>query len=136
MGKTKFTPELFDSICTDIANSSRGLTHICAKHDISRFIFYKWINDDSDLYNKYARAKEIQADYMADEIISISDDGSFDKTTNSEGREVTDYEHIQRSKLRVDARKWLAAKLAPRKYSEKTMTETHVTEQPLFPEKD
>ncbi len=32
---------------------------------------------------------------------------------------LVDHEHIQRSRLRVDARKWLMSKMAPKKYGEK-----------------
>ena len=32
-------------------------------------------------------------------------------------------EHVQRSKLRVDARKWLLSKIAPKQYGEKQAVE-------------
>lgn len=72
--------------------------------------------------HQYAHAREAQADFMAEEIIEIADDGSNDYMTvvkgdqeyNIENKEVTN-----RSKLRVDARKWVASKLKPKKYGDK-----------------
>jgi len=82
-----------------------------------------WARDDEAFREQYARAKDLQADRFAEEIIEIADDGTNDWIKREiDGREVTvlDHEHIQRSKLRVDARRWLMAKMAPKKYGEKT----------------
>src|SRR5216683_5843477 len=64
------------------------------------------------------RAREEQADKLFREIIEIADDASGDYVTTSEGKRIVDHENIQRSRLRVDARKWAAARLAPRKYGD------------------
>ena len=56
---------------------------------------------------------------MAEEIIAIADDGTNDFTTDKDGKEVPDYELVQRSRLRIDARKWYASKLAPKIYGDK-----------------
>ena len=53
------------------------------------------------------------------EIIEIADDASGDYVTSSDGQTIVDHENIQRSRLRVDARKWAAARLAPRKYGDR-----------------
>jgi len=64
---------------------------------------------------------------MAEEILEISDDGRNDWTTRENGRgelvDCVDQDHIQRSKLRVDARKWLLSKLRPDKYGDRTAIE-------------
>jgi hypothetical protein len=60
---------------------------------------------------------------LIDEILDICDDKSEDYCTNSKGEEVFDSEHVQRSRLRIDTRKWYAAKLAPRVYGDKTPAE-------------
>lgn len=81
-----------------------------------------WVRDDPDFAKMYARAKEAQADRFAEEIVEISDDGSNDwmEREIAAGVVVTvpDHEHINRSKLRVDTRKFLMAKMAPRKYGD------------------
>ena len=65
-----------------------------------------------------ARAREEQADKLFREIIEIADDKSGDCITTSDGKPIVDHENIQRSRLRVDARKWAAARLAPKKYGD------------------
>nr|WP_179954010.1 terminase small subunit protein [Denitrobaculum tricleocarpae] len=87
---------------------------------------HRWIEAKEDFRQQYARAREAQADAIFDEILEIVDDGTNDwvERTNSDGSKYTvvDHEHVSRSKLRVDARKWIAAKLAPKKYGdEKTI---------------
>ena len=64
------------------------------------------------------RAREEQADKLFREIIEIADDASGDYVTTSDGKRIVDHENIQRSRLRVDARKWSAARLAPKKYGD------------------
>lgn len=119
----KFKQETFDAICNEIAQSNKGLKHICLKHKVSTVAFYSWIQKYDTLLNKYTRAREQQADYLADEIIEISDDSSNDikLIENKRGKqiEVENTEFVNRSKLRVEARKWVAAKLKPKKYGEK-----------------
>jgi hypothetical protein len=56
---------------------------------------------------------------LVDEILAISDDTSQDTILNENGTALCNYEHINRSRLRIDTRKWLAAKLCPRFYGEK-----------------
>ena len=77
-----------------------------------------WRLDDDAFAQQYARAKEAQAERMAEEITEIADEGSND-WYEREGIEMPDHEHINRSKLRVDARKWLMSKMAPKRYGDK-----------------
>lgn len=86
----------------------------------------KWLNEHPDFATQYAHAREAQAEHFADEILEIADDGTNDWMTRKQGDEtvtVADHEHISRSKLRVDARKWLMAKMAPKKYGDKLTQE-------------
>ena len=69
--------------------------------------------------DQYARAREAQADKLAEEALQIADDGRSDTYVDGDGNVKTDTEVIQRSKLRVDTRKWLASKMAPKKYGDK-----------------
>lgn len=79
----------------------------------------RWLADHEDFRTQYARAREAQADALAEEILDISDDRDNDYITNDDGKEVLNSEHVQRSRLRVDARKWYASKVAPKKYGDK-----------------
>lgn len=83
-----------------------------------------WVMDDRDGFSaRYARARELQAETWADEIVEISDNGLNDwvERTNQGGKAETvlDHEHVTRSRLRVDSRKWLLSKLRPGQYGDK-----------------
>lgn len=81
-----------------------------------------WLNDkkDNSFSENYARAKQSQADILAEEIIAIADDSANDyKIDEATGRKIIDQETANRSRLRIDARKWYAGKLRPKKYGDK-----------------
>lgn len=99
--------------------------------------FYAWLNKaenessgDSDLAKKYARAREAQADAIFDECLSIADDAENDYMVreNADGSmvEVVNSENVQRSRLRIDTRKWMAGKLRPKKYGDKLEVEGNI----------
>ena len=119
MAKTKFTQELFDDICQAIATSENGIAKICKNAGIAMQTFYNWMGDDKDLLERYARAKDAQLQLMVEQILTISDDGLNDVMEDAEGNIRVNYDHIQRSKLRVDTRKWLLSKLKPKVYGDK-----------------
>lgn len=79
---------------------------------------YRWLAANERFRDMYARAREDQADTLADEIVAIADDGQNDTYLNDDGVQMTNQDVVARSKLRVDARKWVAAKLKPRKYGD------------------
>lgn len=123
-----------------LSTTPRGLHNICKELKLGPVTIYDWIDaDHDDFANKYARAREMQADLLADEIIGIADDGTndtkiiYDRSGNQQ--EVENTEWTRRSQLRVDARKWVAAKLKPKRYGDKLDVESRVhIEQPLFPD--
>jgi len=117
---TTFTQEIADTICEQLATSSKSLKKICKELDLNAGTVLAWLSSNKEFQDQYARAKEEQADLLADEILEISDDGTNDTYMDDEGNMRTDNDVIQRSKLRVDARKWLASKLKPKKYGDKT----------------
>lgn len=108
-----YTDEIADKICDIIATSNKGLSTICAEEGMpSRSSVHKWLKANESFADKYARAKQDQADLLAEEILTISDDGAKD---SSEGGYVT----LQRHRLMVDARKWVASKLKPKSWGDK-----------------
>jgi len=111
--------EKFEAICKEIETSSLGLGKTAKKHGASRYNVLDYIRVNEEAANRYARAKELQMDYLAEELLEISDDGSNDTIINEKGQKVEDKEWTNRSKLRVDTRKWLMSKLAPKKYGDK-----------------
>lgn len=86
--------------------------------------FYKWLDSDETKVQRYARACEKRADAIFEDIIEIADDSSNDTTVNAQGDFIANTEFIQRSRLRVDARKWVVSKLNPKKYGDK-IEQTH-----------
>lgn len=69
----------------------------------------------------FIEIKERQIEALVDEILDIADDGSQDYIVNKDGKVVANIEHIHRARLRIDTRKWLAAKLCPRLYGDKVV---------------
>ena len=122
---SKFSQVIADKICHLLSTTSQGLTVICQAEDMpSTVTVFSWLKnpDHVEFLNSYTYAREAQADFLADEIITIADDGSNDLMTITKGDVSYDIENKEvtnRSKLRVDARKWKASKLAPKKYGDK-----------------
>jgi hypothetical protein len=56
---------------------------------------------------------------MDNQLLEIADDSCQDFKRDSHGNLTPGHEHINRSRLRIDARKWYLAKLAPKRYGEK-----------------
>lgn len=102
--------ETLRSICRD--------DHLPAESTVRHWA----VEDREGFFARYAKARKIQADYWADEIIDIADDASRD-VFEVDGKESINREYIQRSRLRVDTRKWLMSKLYPGRYGDLTKLE-------------
>lgn len=84
----------------------------------------RWVRQFPEFRQRYVQARESLLEHWAEEITEIADDGSNDwmERRGEEGAPagwVANGEHIQRSRLRVDTRKWLLSKLAPKKYGDR-----------------
>lgn len=120
MGRpSDFTEEITAKICERIANGE-SLRRICLDDGMPVMsTVFQWLTRHEMFKEQYAHAREAQADTLADEIVDIADDGSRDYKVDEDGRQLVDHDHITRSRLRVDARKWIASKLKPKKYGDK-----------------
>ena len=97
-----------------------SLLNICKDNKMPcRDTIFEWLSKDKSFSDKYDRAREIRADRIFDEILEIADDSSDDYVKGDEGEIVLNREAIERAKLKIDARKWILAKMVPKKYSEK-----------------
>ena len=116
-----YTPELAEEICDAIACSEKGIKKLCNDHPHwpHKKTIMRWINKYPDFGAQYARAKAFQIEAIVDEILDIADDTSHDSVVNEDGKIIYDHEHINRSRLRIDSRKWLASKLAPKIYGDR-----------------
>lgn len=117
-----FSQELADTVCARIAEG-RSLRSVCSDEGMPTLpTFLRWVNERPALAEQYAHARANGLDALAEETLQIADDGSNDwmerHAKDSVGYELNG-EHVQRSKLRVDTRKWLLSKLAPKKYGDK-----------------
>lgn len=122
MGRPEiYSDELADKICTQIAETSNSLRTICKGEDMpSVGTVLKWLRTNDSFLAQYARAKEEQADFLAEEMMEIADDASKDlEGYNEYGKPIENKEFVNRSKLRVETRKWIASKLKPKKYGDK-----------------
>ncbi len=121
---TDYTEELAKEICEAIADSNKGLFDLCQQnpHWPCPQTIRRWKRKREDFCSMYMQAKMDQIEFMVEECISIADDTSNDtllrKTSSGDEYEAPNNEWINRSRLRVDTRKWLASKLAPRIYGE------------------
>jgi terminase small subunit-like protein len=116
---TKYSDEWAKRFC-DLIAEGQSVRQICSQPgQPDKSQVYRWLDENGDFRDQYARAREEQADKLFREIIEIADDKSGDCITTSDGKPIVDHENIQRSRLRVDARKWAAAKLAPKKYGDR-----------------
>lgn len=123
---TLYSPELSDRICGQIAQGYSLRTITKAKSMPCMATIFSWLRTNKPFLEQYEKSKQEQADAMAEEMLDIADNGTNDwmEKTNEETGETYGWkvngEHIQRSRLRIDTRKWLASKLKPKKYGEST----------------
>lgn len=115
-----FSQDIADLICERLA-AGESLRAIARSGDIPSLpVIYKWLDAVQSFAEQYARARETQAETLAYEALEIADDGRRDYKQDADGREVPDHDHIARSKLRVDQRRWMAGKLKPKVYGDRT----------------
>lgn len=92
--------------------------------------FFKWLDNDEQFAKNYTRAKEYQGELFAEDVVEIADDGRNDWMERlafdgaNKGWEING-EAVARSRIRIDARKWVASKLLPKKYGEKLEVDGH-----------
>lgn len=119
---TNYTQELADKICEELALGNSMRT-VCTPDEMPAMsTIFSWLRTKPEFVEQYARAKEESTDAMAEEVLDISDNGTNDWMQVNRGRHaswVTNGEALQRSRLRVDTRKWLMSKMKPKKYGDK-----------------
>jgi hypothetical protein len=105
MGRpSSYTSEIGNQICEGIAQG-KSLVRVCNELDVPYTTVYGWIDINEEFRYNYTYAREAQADYLADGILDIADDS----TLQADDRRV-----------KIDARKWYAGKLKPKKYGDTT----------------
>lgn len=126
---TLYTPEIAAEILYRLADGETLPTICKDEHMPARVTVMKWADEDREgFYDRYRRARECQRDSWADDMVTISDDGTNDfmERQNKDGETTMVYnrEHVDRSKLRVGTRQWLLKVGSPTKYGDK-IEQTH-----------
>lgn len=113
--------EKFDLILRDIEENGLSLRKSLGGYGMpSSSTFYEWLEADETKAKRYARACEARAEILFEEIIDISDKQSSDVIGEDEfGNIIVNHNIIQRNRLQVDSRKWILAKMNPKKYGDK-----------------
>lgn len=125
MGRpTIFSETVADMICERIA-TGESLRSICRDEGTpSLATVIRWLTEKPDFQAQYTQAREVQADTIFDEVIDIADDASNDwmERRNQDGENIgwqINGDHVQRSRLRIETRKWMAGKMRPKVYGDK-----------------
>lgn len=127
MGRpSTYTEIVGDSICEQMA-IGRSILSIAQDPDYpAESTIYHWLSVHPSFAEKYARARELQAEHYAAEIIDLSDrpvEGRKVVIKADGSEEVTIGDTVERTRLQIDARKWYASKVAPKRWGDRVQTE-------------
>jgi len=127
MSATEWQSQL-DEIFAAIATTPKSLESICKEIESapSARTVYRLIEADDSLCQRYTRAKDAQLQILADQLIDLADTERICEkvTIKADGsREVVILDQVERTKVQIDTRKWLLAKLNPKKYGERIQQE-------------
>ncbi|EBF9036314.1 DNA packaging protein [Salmonella enterica] len=127
-----YTEELAEIICLRLAEGE-SLRSVCRDDGMpSKQAVLRWLARNESFRAQYVRAKEEGAEAIAEELFDIADDGTndwmekLDKDGEAIGYQLNG-EHVQRSKLRIDTRKWYLSKIMPKKYGDRIQHEQKIT---------
>lgn len=114
-----YSPELIATILARISNGD-SLRKITSTEGMpSMDTVWKWLIKYPNFAEQYARAREEQAETYADEIIAIIDEQP-QQIVDDKGVARTDSGWVSWQRNRVDTRKWVASKLKPKKFGDRT----------------
>lgn len=119
----KFTPPeietMFKKVVKAVENGASLRSALKLPGTPAASTFTKWCDNDEKMAKRYARATEKRAEAIFEDILNIADENYKDTYIDDNGIERTDNDVVQRSKLRIDARKWVLAKMHPTKYGDR-----------------
>lgn len=122
---TLLTYPMVNKICARLAEGE-SLRTICAEKDMpNKATVMRWLAANTEFRDQYARAREVQADFWAEQIIEISDT-PLEGTRTEDGKDgikTVREDMLGHRRLQVDTRKWLMARMAPKKYGDRLTQE-------------
>ncbi len=117
---------IFDHIITEIAEEGRPVRSILKDEGMpSTSTFFQWLEEDKSKAKQYARACEMRADVLFDQMLQIAftpvegETKKIVKKGKTEETETTKGDMLGHRRLQVDTLKWSISKLAPKKYGDK-----------------
>lgn len=114
--------KIFDEICQNVIENKVSFNQAIGDAGIKNMTFYRWLIDNKDFQERYNYAREIRSDILFEEIIEIADtteEGTKTKDT-PKGLIIETGDMTDHRRLKIDARKWVVAKMNPRKYGDKS----------------
>lgn len=121
------TPAEFDVILAEVATHG-NVRRALRDRAVSFGAFYDFVAKSTQAAEQYARAKELGLNALADEILELADvsrEGRKRKETKDGTFEETG-DNVERSRLQIESRKWLLAKLMPSKYGDSLKLDANV----------
>lgn len=120
---TIYCEDIVNRICEEIATSKKGIEAICKNNpDLPDYkTIFNWLRKYPEFLQRYTLAKDNQAEFLVDHILDIIDCSHIFKDEN--GNEKPDATIMR---VKIEALKWQAGKLKPKKYAEKPDTTTVV----------
>lgn len=118
---TKATDEKKAKVC-ELLMEGWSLRQAANAVDVTPATILNWLKQDEEFSKQYVRARQIGFMWMAEEMVEIADDGTNDwmlRERGDEEVEVINHEHVTRSKLRIDTRKWILAKMMPKVFGDR-----------------
>lgn len=120
------TVELSDVICERLANGE-SMRSVCRDDTTPAMTtVFRWLRENESFKQQYDIAVEERTEAMAEDILDIADNGTNDWMAHNAGDDEgykLNGEALQRSRLRVDTRKWHMSKMKPKKYGDKIQQE-------------
>jgi len=124
---TTYNTHIATVICIRIAEGESLRQILRAEGMPVQSAVYEWLLRHPEFAEQYTRAREEQADTLADEIIAIADEQpDIVVVTDKTGKVIEhklDGAFLQWQKNRIEARKWTAMKLKPKKYGDRVAVE-------------
>jgi len=121
--KSTYTKQMADIICIRLSEGESLKEIVRSEGMPDRATVYRWLLEQPAFCDMYTRAREEQADTLADEIIAIADESPEINEIRDKHGDVIDVKidsgYVAYQKQRIEARKWTAMKLKPKKYGDK-----------------
>ena len=122
MAKQNYTDEeklkVIFEICSYISEG-KSVSNACIKAKLTKSTYLRWISENDQYEIHHSTAMQDRADSMFEDILKICDSTEDDIIINEDGNPIINHNVIQRDRLRIDARKWILAKMVPKKYGDK-----------------